>query len=199
MKKMAFLSALLAVASVPIAVQAQEMPSGSYIGLSILSAHTRAVTGYASSVGREGDTKAPGAKLYSGVMWGNWGLEADIYYLGQFKVAAGGVQSDEFEAIASAILGTYTAPVGETGIIGLRAGVARVSAEYSCVAACLGITSATKTSTVPVYGFSVGWRMSQRITVRMDFDRFSEVEHATPAGSIKSPYKVASLGAQFNF
>jgi len=199
MKKLAFLSALLAAASLPTSVQAQEMPPGSYFGVSILSAHTQAVRSFASAIGGEGDSKTAGGKLYSGVLWGNWGLEAGIYHLGKFKVASAGATSDEFETQAVSVSGVYTAPVGASGSISLRAGGARVSSEYTCLAACLGIASGVKTSTVLLTGFGLGWRLSPRFTLRADFERFAEVEHVTGAGNIKSPYEVGSLGVQFNF
>ncbi len=201
MKRTALMAALLGAATLTTPALAQMAATeGGFMGASVMSSNTDSAGNYGDSTGAVGESKTTGGKLFGGYMWGNWGVELGAYQLGIWEVkTAAGNKTAQFESQAVSLSGVYMAPIGQSGVVNLKAGAAQVSTEFTCRSACVGATKAEKTSTVLLLGAGLGWRLTPAFMLRMDYERFSEVDYNNGTGIQSSPVEVLSLGLQINF
>jgi len=210
MNKPALLAALLGTAFLATAAQAQtQAPApaavrteGGYFGVGVMSVTSEAAKTIAAAfAGASAESNTTGYKLYGGYMWGNWGVELGYYDMGKAEVKIAGATSDTLESKAATLAAVYSAPFAGKGMVHLKAGAAHVSSEYNCVSLCGGnLVNSEKTSTPLFVGIGLGWRLSQGIQLRLDFERMSDVVYVVgTAGEFEGPIEIMSLSAQFNF
>ncbi len=210
MKKTALLAGLLAAASLTAqaqthspAPQQQQAAEGGYFGLGVGQSFGSGSQNAAASIpNSEGEKKATGGKVYLGYLWGNWGLELGLYTFGKSELKTNGAKVGEFKTDSIAVSGVYTTTIAnnDSFILNLRGGGASVSSEFTCAGACAGGMAATeKTSTVLTSGIGLGWKISRGVMLRLDYERFEEVEGGNGLTTSKGPYELISGGVQFTF
>ena len=152
--------------------------AGGYVGLgqgitsSDVASENRENLGYNKS--RDADTVSGGFKAYGGFTFGNWGVEAAYYDLGNYELkgqVAGVDSRDRFKsnAVAFSFVGNFK--VAEKLKVHGRAGVADVETRYHCYDNCnnrLGDTSKKVFS--PLIGGGFSWEFTPGWALRGDLD-----------------------------
>lgn len=117
----------------------------------------------------KGDTAG---KLYGGYQWSNgWGLELGIQRFGSAD-AHDATFSADFTADALSLAASYRLDLSQDWWGGARLGVARVDLKRE-YADPQGQTNFTDSSTQPVLGFDLGYRLNKQVslTASADFSR----------------------------
>jgi outer membrane protein with beta-barrel domain len=202
MKKTAVLIAALAGLLLTAQAQAQAPGQGVYLGLSGSTVWTKGGMVYDDTVNE--DTK-PGGKIYGGYMsTDNWGVELGLHYLGTYDIKFANVKISDMQTAALSAVGVYTQPLFDTGFnVNLRFGLAFTEAKYTCVSSCgVGVPANVSTTVRGVSGtggLGIGAKLSQAISVRVDFDHFGGIKHQVNLTEYSAGYDILSASVQVHF
>jgi opacity protein-like surface antigen len=199
MKKAAILIAALAGLLLAAQAQAQAPGQGFYLGGGIGTVWSDGGSIFSTTVNEDA---SPGGKIYFGYMQDeNWGMEIGIHSLGKYESQLAGVPSDEFKTAAVSISGVYTKPLFDTGYnVNVRLGLAFTQAEYRCLSACTSLLPDTKKRGVSgTIGLGIGAKLTQALSMRVDFDHFGSVKHAVGTTEYNESYDVLSANLQLLF
>lgn len=196
---MAALVAALAAAP----ARSQEAPGGFYIGASGGAVYTDAAGSLEVITGGFHDRKVPnGGKVYIGHKRGNVGMEAGYYYLGtyDFLVTPAGAVQDQLKTHAIVVAGVYEAEMFPGYTLVARLGVAFTQAQYDCKLFCGGAFLDTdETGTSGMWGVGMDMRMTQILSLRLEFEHFGGVHHAVVSRRFKDGYDMFSAGVRLGF
>lgn len=199
MKRTAILIAALCGAFLASQAQAQAPGQGFYMGIGYGTVWSDGGSFYTTTVNE--DTSA-GGKLYAGYMSNdNFGMEVGIHSLGKYEVflSPGGVKSDEFKTTAISVSGVYTKPLFDWGYnVNVRLGLAFTNVEYDCLAACV-FSDTKKRGISGTIGLGVGAKLTQSLSVRVDYDHIGNVQHAVGPNEYRDFYDVFSANLQVQF
>lgn len=197
MKRTAILFAALAGLILSAQAQAQAPGKGFYMGLGYGTVWSNGGSFYTNTVN---ENTSAGGKLYAGYMSNdNWGMELGLHNLGKYEVLLAGAKTDEFQTTAISVSGVYTQPLFDWGYnFNIRLGLAFTNSEYDCLQLC--IFNDTKTRGVSgTIGVGVGAKLSDNLSMRVDFDHFGSVKHAVGPNEYNDSYDVLSVSLQALF
>jgi Outer membrane protein beta-barrel domain len=143
-----------------------------------------------------------GYKLYGGYSWGKIAVEGGVYGLGTYKLSGligSAASADQFKAKALAVSVVGTAAVSDAVALHGKLGVARVTADYSCITLCTGVSETSTKSTVPFVGAGMSWSVSKHFAVRADAETFRGAKFQYLGTTAKANYELYSLGAEVRF
>ena len=196
--------ALALVLAAPTA-WSQEQTGGLFLGVSGIAAYTDAARTMESITGGTHDKSVPnGGKVFGGYMWDRWGVELAYYYLGKYDFlnapAVGQIQ-DQLETRAVTMAGVYEAQMAPTMSLFFRAGLAITRTQYDCKLGCGSppFLDTKKTATSGMGGVGLGFRLTQRSSVRLEWEHFGSVHHAVANQEFKDAYDLFSLGVRLMF
>jgi len=200
MKRFGMLCALLAGALFAAQAEAQSAGQG-YFGLGYGVSWSDPIP-YSGTLD---DSSSPAGKIYGGYMYSNWGVEMGFYSLGTYDSNLNGATVGRMKTQAITVAGVYSAPMGSAFNVRARLGIAFTDAEFSCPSGCGTLTDPdlnvdTKQHGVaPMGGFGVGAKLTQDVSVQMDWEHFGSVNHKINNTSYSTGYDLMTLSLQFAF
>jgi len=202
MNRTAILIAALAGLLLAAQAQAQAPGQGLYIGLGVGTVWSKGGQIYNDTVNEDA---SPGGKAYIGYMSNdNWGMEFGLHALGEFEAKFGGAKIADMKTNALSISGVYTQPLFASGYnVNVRLGLAFTDARYTCASLCGSGTPANvdtkKRGTSGTIGIGIGAKITQALSMRVDFDHFGSVKHQVDATEFNESYDVLSANLQLLF
>lgn len=202
MKRTAILIAALAGLLLAAQAQAQAPGQGLYVGLGVGTVWSKGGQVYADTINEDA---SPGGKAYIGYMSDdNWGMEFGLHSLGKYEIEFGGAKIADMKTNALSISGVYTQPLFATGYnVNVRLGLAFTDARYTCASLCGSGTPANldtrKRGISGTIGLGIGARITQALSMRVDFDHFGDVKHRVDFTEFNESYDVLSANLQLLF
>jgi opacity protein-like surface antigen len=202
MKRTAILIAALAGLLVTAQASAQAPGQGFYVGLGGGTVWSKGGQVYNDTVNEDA---SPGGKIYLGYMsTEDFGMEIGLHSLGRYDTEFASAKISDMRTAALSISGVYTRPLFDTGYnVNVRLGLAFTEAKYTCASSC-GIGSPANVDTnkrgvAGTIGLGIGARLTQAISVRVDFDHFGDVKHRVDLTEFNESYDVLSASVQVLF
>lgn len=203
MKRTILASFLLALATSPL--MAQERSTTTYIGGAVGYARSNVAKDFGKEVYTsvsKNDTSDTGYKLYAGILWGHWGVEAGYYDFGKYTVV-GNVKdtwSDSFATTAFAVSAVSSWPIGDDLTLTGKLGIAPARTKYTCIRGCTGIENKTQNSTGILAAVGLGWQADTDLVLRVDWDAIGNVKNGDFDGLGKNYiYHMVSVGVDIRF
>lgn len=202
MRKAAILIAALAGLLVTAQAQAQAPGQGFYIGAGGGTVWSKGGQIYGNTVNE--DTSL-GGKVYAGYMaTDNWGMELGLHSLGRYDTEFANAKISDMRTAALSVSGVYTRPLFDSGFnVNVRLGLAFTEAKYTCASDCGLGTPANVNSryrgVAGTIGFGIGAKITQALSMRVDFDHFGNVKHQVDRTEFNEPYDVLSASLQLLF
>lgn len=202
MKRAAILIAALAGLLLTAQANAQAPGQGFYMGLGGGTVWSKGGQVYNDTVNEDA---SPGGKVYLGYMsTDSWGMELGLHSLGRYDTEFANAKISDMRTSALSVSGVYTQPLFDSGYnINVRLGLAFTEAKYTCASSCGAGTPANvdsnKRGISGTIGLGIGAKLSQAISVRVDFDHFGDVHHRVDFTEFNESYDVLSASVQVLF
>ena len=199
MKTFGMLCALLAGALLAGQAQAQAPGQGYYMGLGYGSVWSNGGSFFPNTINED---TVSGGRIVAGYMQDDrWGMEIGLHHLGEYEVFLLGTKTDEFKTTAVSVAGVMSVPVATGYFFNVRLGLAFTEAKYDCIVGCgvAPFVDTKKRGTSGMIGLGVGARLTQALSMRIDFDHFGDVRHAVGNNEYKESYDVLTVNLLVQF
>lgn len=205
MKRTAILIAALAGLLLTLQAQAQAPGQGFYFGGGIGTVWSKGGQVYNDTINEDA---SPGGKVYAGYMSTDyWGMEVGLHSLGRYDTEFNNAKISDMKTTAISVAGVYTRPLFDTGYnVNVRLGLAFTNAQYTCVSLCgptstpgLANVDSKKRGVSGTFGLGVGAKLTQALSMRLDFDHFGAVKHKVDLTEYGEFYDVLSVNLQLQF
>lgn len=202
MRKTAILIAALAGLLLTAQASAQAPGQGFYVGLGGGTVWSKGGQIYNDTVNEDASL---GGKVYAGYMaTDNWGMELGLHSLGRYETEFANAKISDMRTAALSVSGVYTRPLFDSGFnVNVRLGLAFTEAKYTCASSCgLGIPANVDTryrGVAGTIGIGIGAKITQALSMRVDFDHFGNVKHQVDLTEFNESYDVLSANLQLLF
>ena len=202
MKKAAILIAALAGLLLTAQASAQAPGQGFYIGAGGGTVWSKGGQIYSDTVNEDASL---GGKVFAGYMaTDSWGMELALHSLGRYEAEFANAKIADMRTTALSVSGVYTQPLFNSGFnVNVRVGLAFTEAKYTCASSCgLGIPANVDTryrGVAGTIGLGIGAKITQALSMRVDFDHFGNVKHQVDLTEFNEPYDVLSASLQLLF
>jgi hypothetical protein len=134
----------------------------------------------------------------------NWGMELGLHSLGRYEIESANVKVSDMRTAALSVSGVYTQPLFDSGFnVNVRLGLAFTEAKYTCASSCgLGTPANVNTryrGVAGTIGLGIGAKITQALSMRVDFDHFGNVKHQVDLTEFNESYDVLSANLQLLF
>ena len=202
MRKAAILIAALAGLLLTAQAQAQAPGKGFYIGGGAGTVWSKGGQIYSDTVNEDASL---GGKVFAGYMsTDSWGMELGLHSLGRYDTEFANTKISDMRTAALSVSGVYTQQLFNSGFnVNVRLGLAFTEAKYTCTSSCgLGTPANVNSSyrgVAGTIGVGIGAKITQALSMRVDFDHFGNVKHQVDLTEFNESYDVLSASLQLLF
>jgi opacity protein-like surface antigen len=205
MRKTAILIAALAGLLLTAQASAQAPGQGFYVGLGGGTVWSKGGQIYNDTVNEDASL---GGKVFAGYMaTDNWGMELALHSLGRYETEFANAKISDMRTTALSVSGVYTRPLFESGFnVNVRLGLVFTEAKYTCVSLCgptvtpgLANVNTRYRGVAGTIGLGIGAKITQALSMRVDFDHFGNVKHQVDLTEFNESYDVLSANLQLLF